>query len=200
MANHEEAWETTDVVICGCGPTGAMLSGYLGRFHVPNIVLEKDPDITTDPRGIALDDDGIRLLQGLGFYDKVFAEIGMCIGAMNFIGGKKKTLATKPFLVLEYANAEGGTSHPGVILHKQPFIEKYLRKTITDGKDGSLRVNNTVTAISEDENWVYVTYTEKSGAERKTRAKFLVGADGKTGFTRKKYLEPKGIKMEKTAQ
>jgi hypothetical protein len=68
--------ETTDVIICGCGPTGAMLSAYLGRLSVNNIVLEKELEITQDPRGIALDEDGIRFLQGLGIYDKIFTEIG----------------------------------------------------------------------------------------------------------------------------
>lgn len=70
--------ETTDVVICGCGPTGAMLSAYLGQTGVPNIVLEKGTEITTDPRGIALDEDGIRLLQGVGLYSSVHSEIGTC--------------------------------------------------------------------------------------------------------------------------
>jgi 2-polyprenyl-6-methoxyphenol hydroxylase-like FAD-dependent oxidoreductase len=51
--------------------------------------------------------------------------------------------------------------------------------------------------ISEDEDYVYATYTNQDGEEKKLRAKYLVGADGKTGFTRKNYLEPKGIRMEK---
>jgi 2-polyprenyl-6-methoxyphenol hydroxylase-like FAD-dependent oxidoreductase len=72
----ETETETIDVIICGCGPTGAMLSGYLGRLSVNNIVLEKELDITQDPRGIALDEDGIRYVQGLGIYDKIFTEIG----------------------------------------------------------------------------------------------------------------------------
>lgn len=41
-----------------------------------NIVLEKELEITQDPRGIALDEDGIRFLQGLGLYDKIFTQIG----------------------------------------------------------------------------------------------------------------------------
>lgn len=73
-----EDWETTDVVICGCGPTGAMLSAYLGQMSVPNVVLEREAEITTDPRGIALDEDGIRFLQGAGIYDSIFSEIGSC--------------------------------------------------------------------------------------------------------------------------
>lgn len=71
-------YDTTDVVICGCGPTGAMLSAYLGRMKIPNIVLEKEMAITTDPRGIALDEDGIRLLQGLGLYSSIYTKIGTC--------------------------------------------------------------------------------------------------------------------------
>lgn len=70
--------ETTQILICGCGPTGAMLSSFLGRYSVSNIVLEKESSITTDPRGIALDDDGIRLLQALGLYEAVFGDIGSC--------------------------------------------------------------------------------------------------------------------------
>lgn len=73
-----EEWETADILICGCGPTGAMLSAYLGKLGVQNIILEKEAAITTDPRGIALDDDGIRLVQGLGLYEHIFTEIGTC--------------------------------------------------------------------------------------------------------------------------
>jgi 2-polyprenyl-6-methoxyphenol hydroxylase-like FAD-dependent oxidoreductase len=71
--------ETTDVVICGCGPTGALLLAYLGRMGVRNIVLEKESGIPTGPRGIALDEDGIRLLQGIGIYKHIYREIGTCM-------------------------------------------------------------------------------------------------------------------------
>jgi 2-polyprenyl-6-methoxyphenol hydroxylase-like FAD-dependent oxidoreductase len=71
--------ETTDVIICGCGPTGALLSTYLGQQGVRNIVLEKETDITQDPRGIALDEDGIRLLQGAGIYDRLWTEVGQSV-------------------------------------------------------------------------------------------------------------------------
>ena len=68
--------ETTDVIICGCGPTGALLAAFLVQYDVQNILLEKELDITQDPRGIALDEDGIRLLQAVGIYDKIWTEIG----------------------------------------------------------------------------------------------------------------------------
>lgn len=68
--------EQTTVIICGGGPTGALLSALLGKAGVPNIVLEREAGITADPRGIVLDEDGIRTLQVIGLYEKVHTEIG----------------------------------------------------------------------------------------------------------------------------
>jgi hypothetical protein len=53
-----------------------------------------------------------------------------------------------------------------------------------------------VNHIEEDADWVYCQYLDASGEQKKIRSKFLVGCDGKTGFTRKSYLEPKGVLME----
>lgn len=70
--------ETTGVVICGAGPTGVLLSANLSWLGVRHIILEREAGITTDPRGIALDEDGIRCLQGVGIYETIFTEIGQC--------------------------------------------------------------------------------------------------------------------------
>lgn len=60
-----------------------------------------------------------------------------------------------------------------------------------------LRPKSTVVNIEEDASWTYCTYTDSQGVERRIRARFFVGADGKTGYTRKNYLEPKGVHMER---
>ncbi|KAL3447764.1 hypothetical protein BJX65DRAFT_307818 [Aspergillus insuetus] len=189
-------YETTDIVICGCGPTGGLLSAYLSRMSVPHIVLEKETTITTDPRGIALDEDGIRLLQGVGIYDKIYSEIGTCMGQFQFIGGTKKHLNQKPFLQMDYTTTEGGTGHVGFICHKQPVLEKYLRDAMqAPGLHSVLRSGCSVSHLSEDEDWTYCHYLDSKGTTHCIRSRFFVGADGKTGFTRKMYLEPLGIQM-----
>jgi len=187
--------ETTDVIICGCGPTGALLSALLGRKSVHNVVLEREKDIVTDPRGIALDEDGIRLLQELGFYDKVFSEIGAPIGWLFFISGKQG-LTTKPFMQMDMSTTEGGTGHVAAICHKQPILEKNIRLAVSKCPSSELRLGTTVTAIEEDDDGVRAKYIDANGEVRWIRGKFLVGADGKTGFTRKNYLEPKGVLLE----
>lgn len=194
------AIETTQIIICGCGPTGALLSGLLGRAGVSNICLDKEPDISTDPRGIALDEDGIRALQSLGLYDHIYSEIGSCMGVFKFISGQQHDLAARPFMKMDYRTSEGGTGHVGFICHKQPVLEKCLRDVIMASKSCNLRPNSTLTSISEDSTWVYIDYEDANHVMHHIRGKFLVGADGKTGYTRKQYLEPRGILMKHVSQ
>lgn len=75
-------------------------------------------------------------------------------------------------------------------------MEKHLRAACNPNI-GDLRSESTVVAIDEDEKNVYVHYESAQNGKHTIKAKFLVGADGKTGFVRKKYLEPRGITMEK---
>lgn len=63
-----------------------------------------------------------------------------------------------------------------------------------------LRSGCELTGLSEDEQGTLCEYRDNQGKPRRIRSRFFVGADGKTGFTRKQYLEPKGIFMEKAHQ
>ncbi|CCT75087.1 uncharacterized protein FFUJ_11171 [Fusarium fujikuroi IMI 58289] len=192
----DDLQETTDIIICGCGPTGAMLSVLLSQYSIPHVILEKDMEVNADPRGIALDEDGIRYLQACGIYDTIFTEIGQCMENFRFIGKNYTELNREPFLIMNYGTTEGGTGHPGFMCHKQPCIEQNLRSQITALGTAKLRLGSTVNSITEDKDWVYARYTNKSNQTGIVRARFLVGADGKTGFTRKQYLEPKGVTMD----
>jgi 2-polyprenyl-6-methoxyphenol hydroxylase-like FAD-dependent oxidoreductase len=93
----------------------------------------------------------------------------------------------------------GGTGHVGFMSHKQPELEKHLRDAM-DKKYAELRGGTTMTKVSEDDKNVHVTYQTADAKMHRIRAKFLVGADGKTGFVRKNYLEAKGVLMEKSSK
>lgn len=83
-----------------------------------------------------------------------------------------------------------------MITHKQPTLENHLRSAIEESDVSSLRTGCSLISIREDDQWVYASYIDPTGAEKYVRARFLVGADGKKGFVRKNYLEPRGVKME----
>lgn len=99
------------------------------------------------------------------------------------------------FLIF-FLKTEGGTGHVGFICHKQPTLEKHLRDAMAFSGFCQLKPNCTVVEIQQDEDWTYCRYRDQDGEVRSIRSRFFVGADGKTGFTRKNYLEPLGIQME----
>lgn len=104
--------------------------------------------------------------------------------------------AIKLIQCLSMTKSEGNTGHVGVIGHKQPVLEKWLRSVPKQSRFAQLRTNCTLTSICEDDNWVYATYVDLKGTERCIRSRYIVASDGKTGFTRKNYLEPKGVRLE----
>ena len=101
---------------------------------------------------------------------------------------------------LSHNKTEGGTGHPGFISHKQPAIEKHLRNRILGLGIASIRLGARIIDIKEDSGSATATYLDTSNQERIIKCKFFVGADGKTGFTRKQYLEARGIKMENSSK
>ena len=79
--------------------------------------------------------------------------------------------------------------------HKQPELERSLRSVMEKYPHSQLRSGCTLTAIEESENWVFATYRNFEGEQKRIRSRFLVGADGKTGFVRKHYLQAKGVDL-----
>ena len=116
----------------------------------------------------------------------------------HFISGVHTDLSRQPILSIDNSTSEGGTGHPGFLLHKQPALERGIRDVIAKYSPCQLRSKCTVTGISEDADRVTVHYTDADGQDQVTFGNFLVGADGKTGYVRKKYLEPRGITMDRS--
>lgn len=115
----------------------------------------------------------------------------------NFISGVHSDLSKKPLLCFDQSTSEGGTGHVGFICHKQPSLEKAIRDAVAGSPHSQLRSKCVLTGIQEQEDSIVVQYVDANSQSKSLRGKFLVGADGKTGFVRKKYLEPKGITMDR---
>jgi 2-polyprenyl-6-methoxyphenol hydroxylase-like FAD-dependent oxidoreductase len=71
-----------------------------------------------------------------------------------------------------------------------------LRLEIAKLPSLDLRSGCEVIGRTEDRETVVVEYKDRDGDIRELRAKWLVGADGKGGVVRKRFLEPEGIKQQ----
>ncbi|GAQ11816.1 hypothetical protein ALT_9137 [Aspergillus lentulus] len=183
----------TDVVIVGGGPSGLTLGLALARHQVKSIILEKEHEITQDPRGVVLTGDALRSLWTLGL-GKHVSSIGQELHSLNF---HTTTHQNEPFYrtmldsdVLEHAL-------PCTILQSQPRLEYFLRHLVASSEYCTLQSGCEVVSRDEQANGVTVHYLDSDKTPHQIHAAWLVGADGKRGVVRKHFLEPSaGVRQE----
>ena len=198
VASLEMDIEETSICIIGGGPVGTLLSAVLSRnYGIPNIVLERDTSIPTDPRAFSLQETGVRYLQAVGLYDKIYTDIGDTRTNLLFISGRHHDINAPPFFELSFGDT-GYSGHQRNLMFDQPTMERRLRQVVKESSLGRFRDGSEVVGIEERGDSIEVMYKNGAGALNRLRARFVVGTDGKGGFTRKKYLEPRGIPMEYT--
>src|SRR5580704_13042106 len=66
-----------DVCIVGYGPVGAALANLLGMGGLRVVVLEREPAIYHLPRAVALDGEGMRLIQTMGLADELLPRLNV---------------------------------------------------------------------------------------------------------------------------
>ena len=112
--------EQTAICIVGGGPVGTLLSAVLSRnYGIPNIVLERDTTIPTDPRAFSLLENGLRSLQVVGLYDKIYTEIGDTRSNAIFISGRHHDLNASPFFQISLGDT-GNSGHQQNLMFDQP--------------------------------------------------------------------------------
>ena len=89
------------------------------------------PNVQTHCRGIAVDDETIRMVQGLGLYDKVYTEIGSTPDWLYFLPGghdlhtpaiyRGESICGTEVTVGDNVH-EGGHGHKGFLFHEQPVL------------------------------------------------------------------------------
>jgi hypothetical protein len=78
--------------------------------------------------------------------------------------------------------------------HHHP--EQAMRNRLSTSSYVQLRTGCEVSSCSDTDNAVQVTYRDRENKEFQIQGQFLVGADGKRGYVRKNFLEPRGIRQE----
>ncbi|KAH8700990.1 putative monooxygenase [Talaromyces proteolyticus] len=186
--------ESAPVVVVGAGPSGLVFGLCLAKFKIPCIILEKESDITDDPRGVYLAGDALRVLWKLGLGDAM-PSIGHELDAIYY---HPSSFKAPPFLTIPIAHDWMGHTIPGGILQSQPKLERALRDAVQKSPFCTLRPGCEVVDREENDDYMIITYLDlDNNIKKKIKTQWLIGADGKRGVVRKKFLEPKaGIKQE----
>jgi 2-polyprenyl-6-methoxyphenol hydroxylase-like FAD-dependent oxidoreductase len=157
-----------DVVIAGCGPTGAMLAAELRLHGVRVLVLEQETEPASFVRIVGLHIRSIELMAMRGLLDRLL-ERGRRRPAAGF------------FAAIAKPAPEGlDTAHAYLLGIPQPVIVDLL-ETHAVRLGAEVRRGSAVVGFEQDEEGVTVAL---AGGER-LRARYLVGCDGGRSTVRK---------------
>ncbi|MFD8500594.1 rifampin monooxygenase [Amycolatopsis sp. NPDC059657] len=157
-----------DVIITGCGPTGATLAAELRLHDVRVLVLEKETKPKSFVRIVGLHARSLELMAMRGLLDRLHEH-----GRQRPAGGFFAAIA-KP------APKDLDTAHAYLLGIPQPVIERLLEEHAT-GLGAQVRRGCAVTAFEQDDEGVTV---ELATGER-LRTRYLVGCDGARSTVRK---------------
>ncbi|MEV2235290.1 rifampin monooxygenase [Streptomyces phaeochromogenes] len=159
---------TFDVIIAGCGPTGAMLAAELRLHDVRVLVLEKETEPAPFVRIVGLHIRSLELMAMRGLLDRVL-EHGRRRPAAGFFAG-----ISKP-------EPEGlDSAHTYLVGIPQPVIVRLLEEHAIQ-LGAQVRHGCAVAAFEQDDEGVTVDLVDGE----QLRARYLVGCDGGRSTVRK---------------
>ncbi|WP_433323308.1 FAD-dependent monooxygenase [Spirillospora sp. CA-294931] len=157
-----------DVIIAGCGPTGAMLAAELRLHDVRVLVLDKQTAPASFARIVGLHIRSLELLAMRGLLDRVLPH-GRRRPAGGFFAAIPKPVP--PGL---------DSAHAYLLGIPQPVLERLLRQHATD-LGARVERGRAVTAFQQDDRGVTVELDDG----QRLRARYLVGCDGARSTVRK---------------
>ncbi|WP_327104178.1 rifampin monooxygenase [Nonomuraea glycinis] len=159
---------TFDVIIAGCGPTGAMLAAELRLHDVRVLVLEKETEPSSFVRIVALHMRSLELMAMRGLLDRMLRH-----GRQRPAGGLFAAIPRPAPRSLDSAYAY-------LLGIPQPVIERLLEEHAID-LGAQVRRGCAVAGLEQDDEGVTV---ELADGER-LRSRYLVGCDGGRSTVRK---------------
>ena len=145
----------TDVIIVGCGPTGATLGNLLAVCGINVIILDREDDIYPLPRAVHFDDEVMRVFQTIGISGKLNNIVNVNSG-MRFVDNKDNILLDWP------RPKEIGIHgwYPSYRFH-QPDLETLLRERLNEQKNIAVKFGVEVLSAKSHNNSCELSYLKK---------------------------------------
>ncbi|HEX8865160.1 MAG TPA: FAD-dependent monooxygenase [Lentzea sp.] len=159
-----------DVIVAGCGPTGAMLAAELRLHDVRVLVLEQEPEPASSfVRVVSLHMRSLEIMAMRGLLDRLLER-----GRQRPVGG---VFAGIP------APAPKGLESAYLLGIPQPVVNRVLEQHAV-ALGAEIRRGAAVTGLEQDDDGVTVSLAS-SLADERIRARYLVGCDGARSTVRK---------------
>ncbi len=168
-----------DVCIIGYGPVGASLANLLGLSGLRVVVLEREPSVYHLPRAVALDGEGMRLIQTMGLADELLPRL-------NVSRNIRHVSADGKLLLLLTRSGVGPEGWNNAYRFYQPELESVLRSGVARFPAVDVRLRSDVFALDERDDDVGVRYENlASGVLADVTARYVIGCDGARSTVRR---------------
>jgi 3-(3-hydroxy-phenyl)propionate hydroxylase len=176
--------EHYSVAIVGAGPTGLMIANLLGAANIDTILVEANASTVSEPRAVSIDDESLRVVQGLGVLNVVQEELVSGYGSEYLSPAGQVFLKVKP-------NAQP-YGHPRRNAFRQPVFEAQLRQSLARFPSVVTCFSRAVEGFVQQTGCVTLQTRDGQGALGEVTADYMVACDGARSTIREKL----GFKLE----
>lgn len=176
-----------DVVICGLGPTGAILANLLALKDISVMVIERDEDIYYAPRAVHFDDETMRIFQAAGLAE-IIESTSEPFKKIEFV----LKPGENPRLTANIGWQDYRYGYNGAYWFHQPTLEKNIRDGLDRFQHVKVLYGAEVNHIFQTHDHVEVTAMKGDDTSITITGKYLIGCDGGKSFVRKSV----GITLE----
>ncbi|WP_036570065.1 bifunctional 3-(3-hydroxy-phenyl)propionate/3-hydroxycinnamic acid hydroxylase [Nocardia sp. BMG51109] len=165
-----------DVLVVGAGPVGLTLANTLGMYGVRTRVVDERPTLIDYPRGVGLDDEGLRAFQSIGLVDRILPHTTPN-QIMRFVDGRRRLLA-------EIAPTDAQFGWPKRNGFVQPLVDAELLAGLDRFPHVEVAWGAAMTSCDDSGDRVTAQLDTADGPVTVT-AGYLIGCDGGRSATRR---------------
>ena len=167
-----------DVIVCGLGPVGQLLSLLLGDRGVRTLAIDRTDEPYRLPRAAAVDDELLRILQWVGLDREVLADSQVQHGATFVTAGGRH--------VEVFRARSSGVGQPPLVSINQPAMERAMLAALADRATVEVRRGVTLEAFDRRPDAVETFLRPTGGGPCESlSARWLVGCDGSSSDVRR---------------
>jgi 3-(3-hydroxy-phenyl)propionate hydroxylase len=169
-----------EVLVVGAGPVGLTLANILGLQGVRTLVVDERDTLIDYPRGVGLDDEGLRAFQAIGLVDHILPHT-VPNQILRFVDAKRRVLA-------EMAPPDARFGWPKRNGFVQPLVDAELLRGLDRFPHVEVRWERPMTSCRQDGDAVTVELgggADQTGDAATVRARYVVGCDGGRSMTRR---------------
>lgn len=157
------------VLIVGAGPTGLVLANLLGLYGIETLLIERSTGLSSYPRAISIDDEGLRICQGLGLREEILEHVLLNLEAQYLSHGR---------LLVRVTPVSQANGYPLISTFHQPELETMLLNGLQRFPHVQVRFGYTLERFEQANQEIRAGLRTPTGALQYMSCAYLLACDG----------------------